>query len=282
MNMNQCSVNELYILGGLGDCLLYTPLIKYLYRNGKEKVSVYVFSQNHKAILQNNPYCSVELLNYDNFINKNPEYYQPFFYGVYLPSLSSKSKAAKIIAKSFNALELENEIPEIFLTKKELRIGKNLISNFKNTIVINPTGACSKNKEWIYERWNEVVRMLSEFTFIQVGLETEKLIEGVVDFRVGYSLREQLAILANSRLYLGVDSFWAHAAAALNVKGVVLFGASTPVIWGHDNNVNIYKGISCSPCIDWIGEANCPYSKKCMSLITTEEVAWILKSRIRG
>jgi ADP-heptose:LPS heptosyltransferase len=269
--------NRLFISGGLGDCLLYTPLIRHLYMNSNRKVLVYVFSEDQKAIFQNNPYCSVRLLRNGNIKNKIQKHFQPYFYGLFLPSLSFKTKASRIIAKSFKTFEIENDSPEIFLTKKELRIGKDLISKNKNTIVINPNTACSKNKEWFFDRWNKVVSELQDYTFIQVGIENEQLIEGVMDFRVGYSLREQLAILANSRLYLGVDSFWAHAAAALNVKGIVLFGASTPVIWGHDNNVNIYKAMSCSPCIDWILNTECPYSKKCMTSITVDEVVVNIK-----
>ena len=272
--MNNC----LYITGGLGDCLLYTPLIKDLCILNKEKVSVYVFNQQNKDLLKNNPYCTTTLLNDEDLKNGILKHNQPLFYGEFLPSLSFNIKASRIIAKSFKVYELDNAVPDVFLTNKELHIGKELISKFKHPIIINPTGACSNNKEWYYDRWNDVVSKLEEYTFIQVGIKTERLIEGTKDFRFGYSLREQLSILANSKLYVGVDSFWAHAAAALNVKGVVLFGASTPVIWGHESNVNIYKDISCSPCIDWILDSDCPYSKRCMTSISVDEVVNVIKS----
>lgn len=278
MNTSKTFKSKIVVTGGLGDCLLYTPLIRHIYLSEKKKVSVSVFREEHKEILKNNPYCSVNLLNYENLKNKNLIFFEPYFYGIYLPSLSFKIKAPRIIAKSFKAFDLENDSLDIFLTKKEFNSGNDLISKFKNPIVINPTGAFSKNKEWFFDRWNEVVRKSKQYTFIQVGIESEPLIEGVKDFRVGFSLREQLAILANTKLYVGVDSFWAHAAAALNVKGVVLFGASTPVVWGHDNNTNVYKAISCSPCIDWICDSECPYSKKCMRLITVDEVVNVIKS----
>jgi ADP-heptose:LPS heptosyltransferase len=276
--MNKDRINKLYVIGGAGDVLLNTPLIKYLYTIQKKKVSVYVFSEHHKSILKNNPYCFVRLLQFETFKNKKYMDNQSFFYGIYAPSLSFKTKASRIIAKSFKVFDLENDLPEIFLTKKELKIGKYLISNLKNPIVINPSAASSKNKEWFFDRWNEVVQILDEYTFIQVGIESEPLIDGVMDFRVGFSLREQLAILANTKLYVGVDSFWAHAAAALNVKGIVLFGPSTPVVWGHESNVNIYKDTSCSPCIDWILDSECPYLKRCMTSISVDEVVNLIKS----
>jgi ADP-heptose:LPS heptosyltransferase len=276
--MSRSEIRHLYIGGGLGDCLLYTPLIRYLYMSNMNKVLVNVFSEEHKAILKNNPYCSVKLLKYENIKNKNLKFSGPYFYGSYFPSLSFKIKASIIIAKSFKVATIDNDLPDIFLTKKELIYGKELVSKINNPIVINPTGVCNKNKEWFLDRWNEVVCKLKEYTFIQVGIESEPLIEGVMDFRVGFSLREQLAILANTKLYVGVDSFWAHAATALNVKGIVLFGPSTPVVWGYDNNINVYKAISCSPCIDWVLDFECPYSKKCMRLISEDEIVNIIKS----
>jgi ADP-heptose:LPS heptosyltransferase len=87
-----------------------------------------------------------------------------------------------------------------------------------------------------------------------------------------------MAIIANSNLFLGVDSFWAHAATALRVKALVLFGDTSPNHFGHDSNLNIYKKVSCSPCIDWIHGYSCPYSKKCMELITVEDVVNKIKS----
>ena len=158
------------------------------------------------------------------------------------------------------------------MTQDELSIGSKLISKFNTAITINPTSVCSKNQEWYFDRWNEVIHRLNDYTFIQIGLESEQLLEGVLDFRGAYTLREQLSVIANSKLHIGLDSFWSHAAAALDTKAIVLFGDSSPVIWGHDNNVNIFKNLQCSPCLDWIGGTNCPFSRRCMSLITVDEV----------
>jgi len=283
-------INEIYVAGGLGDCLFYTPLIRYLYNVKQTKVIVYVHMIQHSEILKNNPYCDVLLIDYDEFPNlldeqklnysekANQKYVsQPYYYTVCLPTLSLKLKASSVIGKNFN-VELLNNNLDIFLSDKEAKFGRKIVSKFKNPITINPTSTSSKNQLWYIERWNEVIFRLKDYTFIQIGLETEHLLDGVIDFRGGYSLRQQLSILANSKLHIGLDSFWSHAAAALNTKAIVLFGQSTPITYGQENNFNIFKNLSCSPCFDWINGCNCPYSKKCMDLITVDDVVNSVKS----
>lgn len=264
-------IDEIFIAGGLGDCLLYTPLIKYLAKKNNKKVKVYVHRIQHKDILKNNPFCNVILLNYEDLKKRTEDKPQPYYYLVHLPSISHKIKASNIIAKTFN-VDITNDEIQIFLTQDELSSGRGLISKFKTPITINPSSVCSKNQEWYIERWNEVIHRLKYYTFIQIGLMSERLLEGVLDFRGAYTLREQLSVLANSKLHIGLDSFWSHAAAALNTKAIVLFGDSSPFVWGHDNNVNIFKSLPCSPCLDWIGGTNCPFSRSCMNLISVEEV----------
>lgn len=277
--MKKNKIVDIYIAGGLGDCLLYTPLIKYLAEKNNKKVKVYVHRHQHEDILKNNPYCNVKLLKYEDLKKRTEDKLQPYYYLVHLPSISHKIKASKIIAKTFN-VDISNDEIQIFLTQDELSLGRELISKFKTPITINPSSVCSKNQEWYLERWNEVIFRFKDYTFIQIGLETEKLLEGVIDFRGGYSLRQQLSVLANSKLHIGLDSFWSHAAAAINTKAIVLFGDSSPFVWGHDNNVNIFKSLPCSPCLDWIGGTNCPYSRSCMSLITVNEVVDIVKQEL--
>jgi len=277
--MKKNKIEDIYIAGGLGDCVLYTPLIKHIAKNNNNKVNVYVHKHQHEDILKNNPFCNVKLLNYDDLKKRTECKLQPYYYLVHLPSLSHYTKASIIIAKTFN-VDLPNDEIQIFLTKDELAVGKGLISKYNIPITINPSSVCSKNQEWYFDRWNEVICRLKDYTFIQIGLETEKLLEGVIDFRGRYSLRQQLSVLANSKLHIGLDSFWSHAAAALNTKAIVLFGDSSPFVWGHDNNVNIFKSLPCSPCLEWIGGTNCPYSRSCMSLITVNEVVDIVKQEL--
>ena len=75
-----------------------------------------------------------------------------------------------------------------------------------------------------------------------------------------------------SKAFAGVDSFLNHATNAVQTPGVVLFGPTTPVVWGHDGNINIYRAVDCAPCVDTIGKGPCPNHWKCMDSIGVDEV----------
>jgi hypothetical protein len=38
-----------------------------------------------------------------------------------------------------------------------------------------------------------------------------------------------------------MDTFWGHAAAAVNTPGVVLLGDGHPAVFGHDCHINLFK-----------------------------------------
>ena len=270
----------IFMIGGLGDCLLHTPSFEEMFNKNKQKPLVYIFHQPHYDILLNNPFCIPKLISKIKFDElKKKEKKEPLFYGDLLPSISSSESASILIAQLYQLSKTKDNL-QLFLDPKEMLWGKSFTSQFSYPIAFNPTSQCSKNQEWITERWAHLINNFPDFTFIQLGLESEELIQGAFDYRGVGSLREQLSILSNSNFYIGVESFWAHACSALNVPGIILFGDSNPEIWGHENNINIYKRLSCSPCIDWIGGDNCPYDKKCMSDIGIEEVADAINSLI--
>jgi len=66
-----------------------------------------------------------------------------------------------------------------------------------------------------------------------------------------------------------------HIAAAQQVKTIGLFGPETPVIfapYGKDN-ISIYKGVECSPCIKiYKGSYIRCKDNKCMKAISVEDV----------
>ena len=53
--------NDVFISGGLGDCLLHTPLIETLFNLFNKRINVFTNQVNHFELLQNNPYCDINL-----------------------------------------------------------------------------------------------------------------------------------------------------------------------------------------------------------------------------
>ena len=72
-------------------------------------------------------------------------------------------------------------------------------------------------------------------------------------------------------LYLGPEGGFSHAAAALSKPGVVIYGGwIPPQIIGYDFHENLYVDIEGSPC--GIRDRECDHCKKCMDLITVDNV----------
>jgi hypothetical protein len=93
-----------------------------------------------------------------------------------------------------------------------------------------------KNYPW----WPQVIKLLSDSEpIIQVGVEGEEQL--VPDFRKNLKLTDLEMLLWQCRTWASVDSFFQHLAWDQGKSGVVLWGQSDPVIFGHPENINLLK-----------------------------------------
>ncbi len=261
--------------GGIGDVLLLTPVLKEIKRvHPTSRLIIYCLDPLRIEILDLNPnidslrvVSGLDRLMYFTRIIKG----KFMDYGRLMPNTFYSHSASKIIGEMIG-VELEHTDIEIFLSREEEERGREGLAGMKNPVAINVTGACSPNKNWPIERWNALVRSMSDVSFFQLGLRGEPLVEGAVDMR-GLPLRESFARLKFAKAFIGVESGLAHAASGLHVPSVVLFGPSNPAVAGHEKNVNIYHKTHCSPCLDTLFDAPCPYGRSCMHAISVDEVA---------
>jgi ADP-heptose:LPS heptosyltransferase len=93
---------------------------------------------------------------------------------------------------------------------------------------IGPTTWESKN--WPFERWEELCRWLREegFKIVLLGDRGTPVRTFDFDMRGQKGPRKLAAALQKCALFVGLDSFPAHAASAMNVPRVVLFGITDP------------------------------------------------------
>jgi ADP-heptose:LPS heptosyltransferase len=89
-----------------------------------------------------------------------------------------------------------------------------------------------------YPYWEELISKIDE-PIVQVGLVGEKQL--VPDFRTNLSIAALRELLWQCRTWIGVDSFFQHLAWDEGVPGIVLWGPSDPLIWGHTENNNLLK-----------------------------------------
>ena len=90
-----------------------------------------------------------------------------------------------------------------------------------------------------YPYWEELIAHIKE-PIIQVGVEGEKQL--VPDFRKNLPISELRRLLQECKTWIGIDSFFQHLAWDEGVPGIVVWGPSDPLIWGHPENINLLKG----------------------------------------
>lgn len=281
--------------GGAGDMLLCTPTFKALKETWPDhKIIVYYFKAGkyaHTHPLLNNPYIdSMRMVHWSTMWRYPRQYYQYLFRShkvkyyslnfqrVPLSFLHDKP-VALIVPEIFGITSTDRKV-QLFLTAKEDRLAKQRLSPYKNVVLMHITSTCSPNHHWPLENWVELVRQLPEYTFIQIGLKKEPVVQGALDWRGTTTLREAFCLIKHATSFVGVDGSMSHATNAFDTPGVVLFGDSSPRQWGHPNNINISKGVECSPCYFYLYGQGCPYGNKCMKMITVEEVKEALRIQI--
>lgn len=89
-----------------------------------------------------------------------------------------------------------------------------------------------------YPYWRELIEHIDEH-IIQVGVDGEEQL--VEDFRKNLSIDELSELIDECRTWIGVDSFFQHLCWDLGKPGIVLWGQSDPLIFGHSENINLLK-----------------------------------------
>ena len=87
-----------------------------------------------------------------------------------------------------------------------------------------------------YPYWETLIEMIDE-PIIQVGIEGEKQL--VPDFRKNLPITELRKLIQECRTWISCDSFFQHLGWDEGKKGIVLWGVSDPLIYGHPENINL-------------------------------------------
>jgi hypothetical protein len=137
----------------------------------------------------------------------------------------------------------------------------------------------SPNKRWGLERSQAVVDRMGGCQFVQFAGSAGPPLHGVRVVQAP-SFRHACAVLARARGYLGPEGGLHHAAAALGVPAVVIFGGMTsPANTGYQGHVNLFDDGPESPCGRRV---RCPHCARAMAAITPEQVAYHLEHMLNG
>jgi len=89
-----------------------------------------------------------------------------------------------------------------------------------------------------YPYWTELLKLIRE-PVIQVGVDGEQQL--TQDFRKNLSLSDLAILVSQCRTWISCDSFFQHFCWDLGKPGIVLWGQSDPLIYGHPENINLLK-----------------------------------------
>ena len=169
--------------------------------------------------------------------------------------------------------------PYLFLRRSENEQG--MIA--KDQIAIQSTTRAAAtplhNKEWLPERFQAVVNALSgQLKFVQLGSSGDPKLDNVIDLRGKTTLRQAAAVLARSRLFVGLAGGLMHLARAVDCSAVIIYGGrERPEISGYICNKNIKMTPPCSPC--W-QRNRCNHNKACMTEISSETAIEAVKASL--
>lgn len=108
-------------------------------------------------------------------------------------------------------------------------------------IIISPYSKALRNGKQNpknYPYWEELILFINE-PIVQVGIEGEKQL--VPDFRKNLPIDELRKLIRECRTWISCDSFFQHLAWDEGKPGIVLWGPSDPLIFGHPENINLLK-----------------------------------------
>jgi len=89
-----------------------------------------------------------------------------------------------------------------------------------------------------YPFWDEVIAGVAE-PIVQVGVEGEAQL--VPEFRKNLKIPELRALIRECRIWVSCDSFIQHLGWDEGKQGIVLWSVSDPLIYGHEENINLLK-----------------------------------------
>ena len=178
-------------------------------------------------------------------------------------------------------------IGELYFSIEEKDFAKSIIANarkwwndnnnnYEKIVFIEPSriktlkSNASENRSWGIKKWQSLVNIYKDrYLFVQSIFKGSEILDGVYKFQS--SFREACSVLEICDLIVGWEGGFSHAAAAVNKKGLFLYGGwINPKFIGYAMHKNIYVDIEGSPC----GMKKvCKHCKKCNDIMSLEMIS---------
>jgi ADP-heptose:LPS heptosyltransferase len=259
---------------GLGDSVLFNSV---LYELGQQTGKYYLVGTKHREIYQGNPHALI--LPFPQYVNYKIFRILGSLFGLnihhidyYHEGYPPKQHILKLLADRIGLKKAPCTL-KIFLSEKEKK--KRLLPQSKKPwVAIQSTGLSTwtDNKNWGVDNFHKVVCLLEkDFSVVQLGSSGDPSLGVDLELQGGLPLRDVFLVLRECGLFIGQVGFLMHAAAAVELPSVIVYGGfEAPWQSGYVQNANLFSNMVCAPC--WL-ETKCPYEKKCMTMISPQKVA---------
>lgn len=170
---------------------------------------------------------------------------------------------------TFNtAFRCRDHVARIYLTPGELTRGDAMRRRHGPYVLIEPYTKHG-NFCWPVNRWAELVEACPDLTFVQHTHADSVLVPGAIPEPA--SFREACGLVAACAVYIRSESGLCHAAAALGVRQVTIFGGcmDPDVMSGYPGQIVVADRGSGSPCGRW---HPCGHCLEAMARVTVAEV----------
>jgi ADP-heptose:LPS heptosyltransferase len=255
--------------GGLGDCLLHTPFIRYFRTSTAYKRITCIVSHEALELLDRNPHI-------DRLIGCEPielpiwaapevenDVFSPYIHtevieidgaphfrgqlGWPRPAAGNDMSIVSQVALK-HGLKLADESLEVFTMQEDEDWAYYFMRERPgNPVIVLNRRSAARYKEYPAGQWQSVVTHLTGVATVLELSPPREALRGTEPVWPLPSLRRISALFRKVHCVVTVDSFAAHLATAVGTPAVVLYGPSSPEVYGHPVNRNIRFG-TCPPC----------------------------------
>jgi ADP-heptose:LPS heptosyltransferase len=282
--------------GGIGDSMWCMPFTKALREKFPRATILVCCTERAMPVWQGVPYANMcvkdEFWNLQNLIRVADEVFDFGGIATYMEKEMKQDPIEVIFKQGELPLPKDKKDlrPMIVVTIDEGKRAEALLRReganpAADKIVAFALESSTSNRNWVFEYVKEVTRTLiaEGIKVVWFGespdyetrnLDDETNLIGAVNLVRKTGIRDILAILALTDVFVGPASGILHMATALEVPSVGLFGAFDPRVRNKfwTKSICLWHKIDCAPCREHWTECSKGHPAPCMKVITPGEV----------
>lgn len=211
-----------------GDVFIATGVVKALRQKFPHHKIFFATQQKYAPILKENKDIDA-VIGFADWMFNVP-FCEEIFDEVYTPNIAIQTNGSNWVHGGKGRRLADEMAAQCHVKFEEPSIVEEDVSGLpEKYIAVHPGSGKGQWESRNYIHWQEVVNNLSKMSglpVVQVGLEEDRALEGVIDLR-GKTTYGQLArVIRSASVLVGIDSITMHMAAAVGTPHVALFGSS--------------------------------------------------------